>query len=58
MTVFRVLGDIPEVSPLPGLRPGVEVVFDVVENVVLDPSVLVLVTTSMIVDTTGVGVLE
>lgn len=57
MTVFRVLVDMPEGwAESPELRPGVEVVIRVVDSVVLRPSLLVRVTTSMVVMTTGVTV--
>jgi hypothetical protein len=58
MTVFRVFMDIPEVSPSPDVKPGVEVVLVVLEMVTFDPSVFVLVITSTMVETTGVGVVE
>lgn len=59
MTVLRVLVDMPEVSVDSfELNPGVDVVVDVEVMVVLDPSLLVPVTTTTEVATTGVGVDE
>lgn len=40
------------------MKPGVEVVLVVLEMVTFDPSVFVLVITSTMVETTGVGVVE